>query len=1507
MLKKIQDTLLRLKPTGPHGFEGLIGEIIHEITDIPCRLAKSGTQFGIDGDAIFPTDALCFEAKLYSGKLPKDQIITKVATLAINKDEADILWVLGATTPVASQDATSLHKIASKDGISVLILDWQDQSLPLLAVSLAMAKDRVIPWLVEKLKDQSLQKTLTVAFDKLTKHKDYLQISEKLRNQFNAVELATANAKRENTDWLTAVFSKKSEARSKFGQPVAPLSNPEMTLPRNEVTQKVGAGLADQKTVFLLGDEGCGKSWVSSSAIKSFAGLSIFVSAEHLKDRTTESDIQALIIETLANQCGEVAIEKTIKRWNRRFDAWAASPSPQRLLVVLDGLNQRPDLAWDKIILRLQNILSRIGGCLIVTTRKKLFQDKIKKGLVGSFIEIPVDDWTEQERDILLQRNGISVNNLDSITAKSLRNPRLLGIAIEILPKGNPEAWRGLTTDRLLFEHIRLSQRDNIEPDTADVLADRLSKQARDVLDRLPSNNLQTALIFQSDTDHVAEGRFFEAVSGPGQHYKLKEQGLTLALGYALVDRIWDAQRAESDLEETLTRLLEPISSLDRTSEVILAALTVCALDDVRFQEEIFRTILGGFSTMQNPDTQKYHAFRDICFSRFGAFLLALEDCLLDQNRRLNQNWLTEVTRDSKADATKWEILTAAIDRWLGYYSKAPDHRLRMYPRHEGDKREEEISKKAKEIQVALDTLSPTEIKFFAEMTEMDGSISELTKFGMELLAKKPLAPFTRSFIKWGISLGINLDLGAPTKEFQSLTNFNQIDWQDMCNAFRDAISQFDSSDISRGGKWTFVRMLFATGTSADADRAIEVATELRKDWPKFDAWSRIEQMCASDPCDPSSVEPENLADTAKQYANIDVEKLYLSMGSGEQDHFRKEALSGLARFKPEVALAKHEELLETLLTRVEFPLRQLSLNGTFLQPLVSNKLAVKIFSELQTGKNLNSVSEVDRVAVGMHFLWFAFSHLSAAQQLDAMSLPVFKGSYLLAIIPCLKPFDGDVFTKRFSAVCRTGETEDIFPALAFLQHTQTEMSEETKELTISLMSHDASLVRAGAFEVILEKGIIEGIRHHCDADWSFDRAEETDDSRKYEIWYGSLLLVEGVKRGLISFADAFERCSMATWISSVKSLDSEDQSAISNAMDAAFDVLFQSAEQIEQPAFELTITSSKFGAPQRYSINVSQEDNNSRDIVDIQNETPEDFKKRQKSLQDAFDTFSSKLDRSTSILILDRLNFSDFDQIATIAPHLIEKWATRLLSSSDTEARLVQNLFYLVAKSRSEKAPEEAIALLHKASLVEGFITVTYESGLTAEHIACWDASRAEPLEAMSRDRINSASNNNELALEVLAAEKCGRYEFIQDYVNTGLQNEHPYVQARAIMVAGFSSQTDVFAEQLKSLAPKKGITGEAAKIAIEAHKRHIWTKHWAEKMILSASTQEFWCASILMTKVSDGRLGQFINTQESYGDFWPEYSDVVEHETKTRSNKWIKKRKEAFLGGKKVDEIFL
>jgi len=67
------------------------------------------------------------------------------------------------------------------------------------------------------------------------------------------------------------------------------------------------------------------------------------------------------------------------------------------------------------------------------------------------------------------------------------------------------------------------------------------------------------AVFDRDNLQAVADGRFFRIVEGDATRYRLHEDGLTLALGFAVVDRLHHAHRNGRGLEEPLEELIEPV------------------------------------------------------------------------------------------------------------------------------------------------------------------------------------------------------------------------------------------------------------------------------------------------------------------------------------------------------------------------------------------------------------------------------------------------------------------------------------------------------------------------------------------------------------------------------------------------------------------------------------------------------------------------------------------------------------------------------------------------------------------------------------------------------------------------------------------------------------------------------------------------------------------------------------------------------------------------------------
>ena len=136
-LTALRHALLDLPSSGLNGFEGLLATVFAKILGVPFRLAKSGSQFGVDGKTSDPAFPVAFEAKRYRDDVPSTEVLNKIGALAIREDPVE-LWVLGTTGIVASQVADDLDALAKIHGFATLILDWQPDA-PRLAAVLAEA------------------------------------------------------------------------------------------------------------------------------------------------------------------------------------------------------------------------------------------------------------------------------------------------------------------------------------------------------------------------------------------------------------------------------------------------------------------------------------------------------------------------------------------------------------------------------------------------------------------------------------------------------------------------------------------------------------------------------------------------------------------------------------------------------------------------------------------------------------------------------------------------------------------------------------------------------------------------------------------------------------------------------------------------------------------------------------------------------------------------------------------------------------------------------------------------------------------------------------------------------------------------------------------------------------------------------------------------------------------------------------------------------------------------
>ncbi|MEH6643615.1 hypothetical protein [Vreelandella glaciei] len=1501
----IKVALLSLKASGADGFEGMLRLALTKLTGIPFRLAASGMQGGVDGDAAIPSDSVSFEAKRYSEKIGRETVLTKIADLARRESAADRLWVLGATTEVSAQLASAVKHDGDACAVSTLILDWSPFPLPLLAVAVVACKDKAINFLITHFDESAKQEklcrdNLVAAFHAVSEHPEFENLLRSLRTNLSVPILAFARAIEINNQWQKETFSSAYRARERLGQALSVIEDPNLPEMRIELRERIAGELQAGNDIILSGNEGHGKSWLAAQVCSQVVGMALFISAERFDGIAVDS-LDEFLIGLLIKQSGEVDDHALKVRWRHRFKAWRDAPPLASLLVIVDGVNQRQSIRWDRLLNVLQSRLQEVGGNLVVTARPQFWRKTVARGLAFKPTVIDIPEWLPKERDELLNHYGVKLDWLDADTLHMLQNPRLLSIAVTTLPRHAASSWKGLTTDRLLMEHLRASQLENFEDETFGALTDRLSKHATAVLSHVQVTPNELPKSFQMDSNAVIETRFFRPLPGPGDCYELRDEGLTLALGFTLVDQLWQAYRAERDLTERMVQLMDPIRAMDRTADVLFASLLVCALDDIRFANSIFVSLLDAFANLQNVNDQRFEEFVEIIKHQPEVFFGVLKGLCLERGRRINHDWFFHASFEIASTDLGWQAADTAIHQWLHCYNKDPVEQINRYPKHNNPNDDELFKKKSDEINEVLLCLSTYERHLLEKMSEVQGEPDELFTLALKLLAGRPLASFANSFVSMGIAFALNRSLYSSRKAFQQLTTFNRTDRVASRDAFLNAIAPLRTESTSQSAQWTVVRMLYATGDELAAVEASALSKELRKNWYRVEPassgkWRHIKVA------NPESVRPVDM-DTGLQYFTaLEPDKMLQTMSVGREDYDYRDFLPVVCRFEPKVAYEKARSILSGLLTRTEFPLRQAILNSEDHIPLIGSDLASQLIRRVAESGAIDTLPEKDRLICRMFAFYCVAAHLSAEAQLDCMMNMSFGSGYLLAVIPSLKPQSIESVISFIQEALDKGDESMVFGALVITRFGNVRITPKLEGLILRCCSIESSKIRAVSYELAACCDL-ECVRQaHVQSEWTAESIAE----RTSESWFGSILLIEACANGELPVDELLKRVSQEAWFVGAGRLGSVFTKALAEYFLRCLHGAIEATRKILPPTVDFTFLGVEHAAYSLLSIEETDRE--------------EERFPKQKSLEDAFliddsfdekrdilrvarDSFFQELKGSDAKLLVRSITIEELQYLVDAVPPLLPKLVDIVEKAREPQFVWLKNLVFAVGNLVSKSAPKKAVSLFYRAMASQGFVTQALGDDLTLEHSAIWSSEISEPMKALWHQRLLSSWTDAVLAREILAAERFGATAFIKALVLELAASQDSLNQAYAISFAGYSSQSIELIEIVTKHVDDKGITGDSAKHALASHETAQWAEYWIDKMWCAPTSEEFWQCLMIAKTCMDAR----VDVTPKTGSIWTQYAPLFRSVRKAAIKEQNKQRDKRFLGQEAPDKIFV
>lgn len=1523
-LAALRAALLDLKATGPKGFEGLLATVLSTVCQQPFRLASSGSQRGRDGDSAFDQGATYFEGKLYDGKIPKTAIAVKLMDLkADNQGQVDTL-ILGATSEIGALNAQDFLDAAAADGIGLVLLDWSDTAIPPLATAVAMAGQTAKDFLRANLTKPAQTASLTgaiAAIDHLVGLQEFAPLSAKLKDMLCSPSVGLGLAKKENRNWLQSVFSNRIIARQHFGQPLAPSDPSGLSVqPREKLRASLRlafAGPPDNSVFAVIGEEGAGKSWLVADSWQTSIPASVLAvaTADELRNPDDLQGLEDFLIRIVIRETGDVPSAANQTRWRRRFEGWRANPNPANVRITLwiDGLDQTPDFPWPRWIDAASLLLEDLGGQLVVTTRSVHFA-RLRNALVSKVQRIIVSDWTSDELTSILNTRDINANVLSADVFNTLRNPRILGIAVGLLDASDIENMQELSVGRLLFEHLRLSDIAGTTRLPAAKFAKALQELANDIVGRLKVDQQDDLRLFDVRLDDrlsaVSSSRFFKPVGDDPDVYEVGDEGLQLALGLWLVSALEFEVRNDRDPSARLGAILEPITALDITADVVASAVEVACLRDpcpVAVASAVIRHYVG----LQNLPEGRREAFASLVKKAPDAFVRAAEDAALSSEHVSNVDWLTFALLRARDDSFVWPSISSRLSEWLSFYSLTPERMMASSPsRDPQEKVAEEREKRQADIEKKVKVLSKSERRYLAENLQQvdEGNLESLHRLAFFLLAGMPLVGFAPALFGWAFSNALNSSIQAPYREFQHLIRFNFADWSVTRNALLELLRTFEDEGKSSVGEWTTIGILRATGELKDASRSEELAERLTKNRERIGSWRLIENYCSTDPCDPASAYPGNVGHTAEQYRELDQTKLCLGMGNSSEDHFFQMALTGLARFEPDAAVGVIRSLSENMLERVGLPRRQAVLALLPHSVVVERSIVDALVSAAQSSASdtsRNDSESRDDWLTAQYSMFLALPHLSANDQLAAIG--GLQGiSLLLNMMKTLRPADEQV-VENWVVRAVDAEDEDMqIRILGALNFSSLPLSENSKAVVAKLMSAENKEVRAQALGIAASTADATLLRRLVESGW--DAGLLNPDIDHYEIWYGSTILVSAAEAGILSIPEALNRMSLTHYGFAASNLGGDAASIVADRIGAALLKVMKLSDIPNLPDIESSILPESGLPPPLVSLQDDYAPTDIKSAFDMLAESNEDIDARQERAEKAYQRFSKELTDAEARLVLADFGFEGIAAVIAARPDVIGPWYDLIVAAEPQKKRTLHLFSAQLASALAKTDPTKAEALVQEFTGIEPLVRhVVGISKIPVEATSMWTNGTVPKFRSECLKRLDEADTDREIAVEVLAAFWASRGDVIAEYVDDLLSTEEPARVSRALMVTGFSDQNDHADAILNRYRGSVGFIGNATRAAQYAYERNVWARYWYDQMVTATEPTDFWRFSVLFTKVVDGRIALWEASTANASDMFLRFFPTIESEIKRRIKKWQDSRRDKLFGDKAPHGVFL
>jgi hypothetical protein len=835
---EIIDILRALPHTGETGFEGVVAGLMEEWTGERFYLSGSGRQFGRDaGTGPSAANSIKVECKHYDKTSLNERELIAEITQASQSDPQLDLWVVVTTAVAKEQQVTAMSRTGDERGVTVLILDRainRGLLLPFVAQYPA-ALHRLLARANVPIEASHLDRLL----DEIRQCPTHAASTDLLARNLRLL-VGYSDALIKARTWVDDHVKSEQAAKTAFAQKldVRPVSGPH-AVPRRALQAALDGWLSGTsdgpRTIAIVGEEGSGKTWATIDWLIGRQGSTEKFPLVAVATYNTigQSPEPAMIV---ANALSGALPSVRQEQLARRVSSWAAqADGTPNLVLVVDGLNERPHFDWEDFLRLLDHDPWRRGLAVILTMRTAFFERRLLDRRTNVVRErFDLAGYDDNELALVLDKHGRRVADLPPGLRSLVSKPRYCDWAMThydrlvssndfTVPRLIFEDWRDRYERKAHKGHLDHAGFEQVIAEAAKRARTRNRFNERDIAGLLPPSAAEEQVL-----DQLISGGVFTRSSGKAEPYAVNTLPLIHGLSLLLVDTLTDAHAQDRDLDEELAKWLEPHADMDLKGD-ILAASGHYAQDRDDRSPPVLLAILRAWASARNLTAGADHAIGPLCARAPDVYLTLIDEVWRRQATGPARKRLARALDDHRHSEQVRARCVPAVERWLGAVHVRGHPLIRHY--------ESSDDKVAADLRARLGRApgGPPVALGGAILNFVDNDDAvQLVELALLVISSGSRTPFRNAIVNWAVASSV---MGLDRREDDEMAWALRMASEDLLSLLTPTLKTLEASERHLERR-AAMRLYYALGTPASLATADEMRRELDPD-PEY--WRDVE------------------------------------------------------------------------------------------------------------------------------------------------------------------------------------------------------------------------------------------------------------------------------------------------------------------------------------------------------------------------------------------------------------------------------------------------------------------------------------------------------------------------------------------------------------------------------------------------------------------------------------------------------------------------------------------